>query len=196
VTNFRALHSVGNSLVEYLKSAYTAELQAEQACTFMQLSSGELLDTEGIGPAVSLFLYRVTPNEHLRNASRPGQGAGARPPLWLDLHYLLTAWADTALAEQYLIAWTMEQVHLHPVQDAAALTAEAGWSPGDYVQWAPADLGAEELMRVWDALQPPYRLSVGYIARGVRIGGAAPAGAPVVATRFRYADGVPEQEGP
>jgi hypothetical protein len=40
-------------------------------------------------------------------------------------------------------------------------------------------------MRIWDALEPSYRLSVSYIARVVRIDGDASRGLPVVATRYR-----------
>jgi hypothetical protein len=48
------------------------------------------------------------------------------------------------------------------------------------------------MMRIWDALDPAYRLSVAYVARVIRIEReAVPAGQPVVATRFDF-DSVPE----
>jgi hypothetical protein len=42
-------------------------------------------------------------------------------------------------------------------------------------------------MRVWDALDPAYRLSVAYVARVIRIDRETiAAGRPVVATRFDF----------
>ena len=42
-------------------------------------------------------------------------------------------------------------------------------------------------MRIWDALIPPYRLSVSYIARMVRIDSERiPDGLPVVASRLSF----------
>ena len=43
-------------------------------------------------------------------------------------------------------------------------------------------------MRIWDTLEPDYRLSVGYVARVVRIEpDEIPEQRAVVATRFNYA---------
>jgi hypothetical protein len=184
MANFHALHSVGQSLVTYLANTYPDALRAEQPCDFHLISSGELASPGERGPELTVFLYRVTVNEHLRSTTAASQPSGARPPLSLDLHLLLSVWADNALAEHSILAWTMMQLHRHPVLDASALTPEAGWNAGDFVQLIPAELSTEDLMRIWDALDPPYRLSVSYIARVVRIDGEAEAGPPVVASRF------------
>jgi hypothetical protein len=52
----------------------------------------------------------------------------------------------------------------------------------------PAELTTEDMMRIWDALDPPCRLSVSYIARLVRLDPDTmeAAGPPVVARRFAY----------
>ena len=47
-----------------------------------------------------------------------------------------------------------------------------------------ADLSLEDILRIWDALGPKYRLSIAYIARVVRIDRPLTAPGPVVATRF------------
>jgi hypothetical protein len=125
-------------------------------------------------------------NEHLRNAKRANDPSGSSPPLSLDLHYLLSVWADNAMDEHVLLAWALDQLHRHPVLDVSALTPEAEWTTGDFIQLIPAELSTEDLMRIWDALDPAYRLSVSYIARVVRIGGQAAEGAPSVASRFGF----------
>ena len=92
----------------------------------------------------------------------------ATPPLAVDLHYLMTVWAGTAAAEHSILGWAMRQFHLHPLLDASVLP-EAGWDPGDVIQVIPAELTNEGVMRIWDALDPPYRLSVAYVVRVIRI---------------------------
>ena len=71
--------------------------------------------------------------------------------------------------------------------DRSILTAEGGWGVGDQIQIVPSELSHEDMMRVWDALDPAYRLSVAYVARVIRIErDAIPAGGPVVATRLDF----------
>ena len=49
----------------------------------------------------------------------------------------------------------------------------------------PAQALLEDLMRVWDALEPSYRLSASYVARVGNIGPVEDEEAgPVIATRF------------
>lgn len=186
--NLHAVHSVGHSLVTWLKNAFPADVRAVTDCEFLLLSSGEMAAKDERGPALSLWLYRVSINPHLRNTGRRGDGPEARTPLFLDLHFLLTAWADNALAEHTLIAWAMQRFNDHPLLDLSALSPEGGWTAADQVQVVPEDVPQEELLRLWDALEPKYRLSVPYIVRVVRIDpDVFPEHPPVVATRLSYA---------
>ena len=192
MANVFALHSVGNSIVTWLRNVYPASLggQTMPDCEFQQVASGELDGSFGDGGTrITLLLYRVTVNEHAR-LQRPAGRDGAGPaPLNLDLHYLLTAWAGNALDEQVTMAWAMRQLHEAPVLDASSLSPDGGWARDEVVQVIPAELSTEDLMRVWDALTPPYRLSVSYVARVVRLDAEAADGSafrPVVARRLAY----------
>lgn len=169
MSNYFALHSVGESLMTFLRNAYPEELRDEFSCEFKPISSGELTKPNPLETSVTLFLYRVTQNEHLRNSPRRNELGGEQFPLSVDLHYLVTVWADTPLAELAIFAWTMQQLHQRPLLDLSSLSPEAGWGNADYVHVIPAELSTEDLMRIWDALEPPYRLSASYVARVVRI---------------------------
>jgi hypothetical protein len=104
------------------------------------------------------------------------------------LHYLFTFWSNSAQNEHLVLAWTMLHLQATPLLDATILTGEAGWTAEDVVQLVPEELSTENLMRIWDTLKPDYRLSLGYVARVVRIEPDEIAEqAPVVATRFNYA---------
>lgn len=189
MTNVFAVHSVGESLRSYLDRSYPAALRAAHPCEFRLVSSGELASGDEIDAALTLYLYRVTVNEHLRNLRRQSLADPSRDnlPLSVDLHYLLTIWSKSAFTEHTVLAWAMRQLHQHPVLDRSSLSPEAGWGSGESVQLIPAELTTEDVMRIWDALDPPYRLSVSYVARVVRIDGEETvAGMPVVAARFAY----------
>lgn len=193
MANIHAVHSVGHSLVTFLKNSFPASgIKTQGTCEFLLLSTGEMTPAPQHTLAISLLLYRVTVNEHLRNAKRSNDPSGSRAPLSLDLHYMLSVWAENAQDEHTLLAWALDHLYQHPVLDVSALTPEADWSRGDFVQLIPAELSTEDMMRVWDALEPPYRLSVSYIARVVRIGGETSQAGPSVGARFGYANGVPQ----
>jgi hypothetical protein len=187
MTNVLAIHSVGESLRSYFDTSFPTDIRAAHPCEFKLLSSGELSGEVDIDNALSLFLYRVTVNEHTRNVRRVNDPARENLPLAVDLHFMLTMWSKSAFTEHVVMAWAMRQLHQHPVFDASTLTSEASWGPGDFVQVIPAELTTEEMMRIWDALDPGYRLSVSYIARVVRIDSDPnPVFAPVVASRFAF----------
>lgn len=188
MADFRAIHSVGNSVITYLRNAYP--LKAEIDCEFTLLSSGEMTADYSPAHTLSLYLYRININEHLRNRVPAISPSDARTPLTLDLHYLLTAWANTASEEQLLIGWAMRQLHSIPVLDVSSLSPDGGWKAGDIVHWIPAEITHEDMTRIWSALIPPYRLSFAYIARVVLIDPSTdePTGAPVVASRFGWTD--------
>ena len=187
MTNVLAIHSVGESLRQYLDTTYPPELRERHPCEFRLVSSGELAGSDEIDAAFTLYLYRVTINEHLRNARRTVDAGRESQPLSVDLHFLATVWAKSAFAEHTILAWAMRQLHQHPVFDRSSLSPGADWGPAEFVQVIPAELSTEDIMRIWDALEPAYRLSVSYIARVVRIDAdAVPEGMPVVATRFAY----------
>lgn len=188
MTNVLAIHSVGESLVTYLSNSYPQSLRDSYDCTFRLVSSGEMANAQSEFQhlTVSLYLYRVTMNEHLRTTRRVLDAVRSDLPLSVDLHYLLTAWADSAPAEQIVLAWAMRELQQHPVLDQSSLSPEAEWSPGEYIQVIPAELSNEDVMRIWDALEPSYRLSVSYVARVVRIDGDITTTMPMVASRFDW----------
>lgn len=189
MANIHAIHSVGNSIATFLSNTYprTAAGQAMPACKFELVSSGEMARLDDATTQITLYLYRITVNEHCRQ-QRPGRmSQEQQAPLGLDLHYLLTAWAGTAQDEQLPLAWAMRQLYQYPILDASSLTPESGWGADEVIQIIPAELPTEDMMRIWDALEPSYRISVPYIARLVRLDpDTQDDSKPVVATRFGY----------
>lgn len=198
MANINALHSVGNSIVTYLQNTYPTTLdgQAMPACAFALLSSGELESPPPDDARLTLYLYRVTVNEHPRQQRPDRMSSEQQAPLGLDLHFLMTMWADKSQDELVSMAWAMRQLYQHPILDASSLSPEAGWAPDEVVQIIPSELSVHDMMRIWDAFEPSYRLSVSYIARLVRLDPDRFADVgPVVATRFGFGPASPPGAG-
>jgi len=192
MANLLAIHSVANSIMTFLRNTYPQNIAGQPApdCTFDVVSSGELAGELSDAARLTLYLYRVTINEHSRQA-RPATAPHARSlPLGLDLHLLLTVWAGNALDEHIMLAWAMRQLHLFPILDASFLSPEAGWGRDEVIQLIPAELPTEDMMRIWDALDPAFRLSVSYTARLVRLDpdSLEPDALPIVARRLAYGE--------
>jgi hypothetical protein len=166
MANVFAIHSVGHSIVAFLRNTYPAQIGGQNmpGCDFELVSSGQLAGDVDDTTRITLHLHRITVNEHLRRESRKPTKS-----LSLDLHYLMTAWAGNPLDEQVAMTWAMRQLFLYPQLDVSALSPDGGWGRGDVVQIMPSELDNEEMMRIWDALDPAYRLSVSYVARVVNV---------------------------
>jgi hypothetical protein len=183
LANVFALHSVGESLATFLRNAYPQALREQHAAEFKLVSSGQLSNPEAsFEDGLTLLLHRVTVSEHLRNA-RPSRNPDSVAPLVLDLHYLLSAWSQNAQTEQVLLAWAAAMLHEHAILDASSLTPDAGWAPDEVIHIVPSELSSEDMMRIWDAVAPPYRLSLSYTARVVRIDSTLLAPPPPVVAR-------------
>src|ERR1700757_3429923 len=79
------------------------------------------------GLRVNLFLHQVTPNSAWRNIELPSLAAdGAtrlkNPPLALDLHYLLTAYAADDTEAEALLGYAILMLHENPIVPRALIT--------------------------------------------------------------------------
>jgi hypothetical protein len=132
------------------------------------------LDRDADGPRLNWFLYRVSPNAAYRNMEPPRNGSRTsrgKPPLALDLHYLLTAYpADpTATGDQeqtghIALAAAMRRLHENAiVGDGSPFLPLATAPLPEPLRIALETLDFETLSKVWTAAAQPIRLSVGYV---------------------------------
>ena len=65
---------------------------------------------------VSLFLYRLASSSRRNLPARPGpNGEKLRPPLPLDLYYMLTTWGKKADKQQRLLGWCLRELGDFPI---------------------------------------------------------------------------------
>jgi hypothetical protein len=182
---------VGNSLAQLLTNSFPPSLKTLYPNVKFQLVASSQIaeeDQTNLDQIVTIFLHRVTINENFRAATQIQDEPTKKPVLFLDLHYLITYWGADPQAEQTILGWTMLQLQSMPILDNSILTPSNIWDPSERIQLVPADLSLEDILRIWDALGPKYRLSVCYIARVVRIDTNITPEPLVLATRLTYTE--------
>ena len=132
-------------------------------------------------PALSIFLYRVDFNKVMRAAWAGATERDGRAHLGLDLHYLITPWAENAVDEQRILGRAMQCLDSTPILSGPLLHSSGEWDAGEAIQIMLEEVSNEAVMRMFDSLPTEYRLSVPYVARVMRLDSrvAAPEG-PVI----------------
>lgn len=183
------LHALTSGLAQVLSRAYQLRPLAGTSCKFEPLGISDLKKLDGQDTKVTILLYRITHNEHQRNRPPAMLPFGKPVPLTVNLHLLVTVWADGPLKEQGLLAWTMRELHQRPVLDRSVFADSGGFGAGDIVALAPEELTLDDLSKLWQVLVPPLRPSLGYVARNVMLDlDVQPDAEPVLVTRFTIDD--------
>ncbi|WP_172330708.1 DUF4255 domain-containing protein [Mangrovicoccus sp. HB161399] len=186
MADFSSVYSVGESLAQYFRNIYPAELRADHPCRFELAGSADFAQAQPFDETtVSIYLYRILPDQYLHPAGsslREGEEPRAMP---LDLHFMVSVWADNTHTEQLLMTWVMAQLHWNPVLDRSTLMETGGWDSSETVQISPSNISQEDLSRLWDVFEPKYRLSSTYVARVIHVDPPpAPVRPPVVSRRM------------
>jgi hypothetical protein len=166
VANFRSIAAVGKSL-EALLNARFALVPPVSNATAKLIQTDDLDDAQATLalPVVSILLYRVDFNKAMR-ATWSGVGAqDGRAHLPVDLHYLMTAWADNAAHEHDLLGRTMQIIEEVGALSGPLLSPDADWLPNEAVQVYLEDVATDDLMRTFESLTCDFRLSIPYLAR-------------------------------
>ena len=196
MAGFTAIAAVGKSIERLLAQAFLDRQPVPTKLAKAVLIRTEDLDGTGIKNLIgdiglTILLYRVDFNKTMRAAWAARAEDDGRGHLALDLHFLLTPWADNAEHQHMIIGRAMQVLErvamlsgpllYEPVLPATAMYAdEPRASSIDSVQVLLEEISTEALMRTFDSLPGDYHLSVPYVARVVRIDTLAEVIAPPV----------------
>ncbi len=186
MADHRSIAAAANSIVRLLEQRFGQIAPLTGGPTRVGAVRTNDLGPEGDSPpalpALTLFLYRIDFNKSLRAAwSAVGHQQGdAHLPL--DLHFLLTAWANNAEDEYRILGRAMQSLEDTPILTGALLEPSTNWTVGEAVQVCLEDLSTEDVMRIFDSLPVDYRLSIPYAARVVVLDGAEQHTDPLVTT--------------
>jgi hypothetical protein len=192
VAEHKAIAGVSATLRNLL-SGYMEEMQQNNADVTLVPPDEE---PDGVGPRrVNLYLWRVTENAHLKNQDLPGPPGASKPPLPplpLELHYLLTPYAESPGERQELLGDAMGVLHDYPVLTDEG-PARSGISGGgssepvldqrvreefDRLKITLDALDPEQLSSLWTSFTVPYRLSAAYSVSVIRIESRRPTRTP------------------
>lgn len=172
-------HLVIAEVSQYLRHTLWLGLQADNVTNQLVTVDSNIVMSNPAQPTganvvrqMSLWLYQVLPNEHLRNAplvrarDSTDDTAEFYPPLALNLYYLLTPSTGSDLGDQQVLGRALQIFHDQSILRMQS-TQNSGRAEELHVSLAPRTI--EELAEVWEAMQQPYRLSVCYEVRVARI---------------------------
>lgn len=126
-------------------------------------------------PLLSVYLYHIEPEPHLRNQPYLNVDTRLRyPPLALQLHYLITALDDQEPTNQLVLGRILQHFHDNPyireIGGGPLDDSFGGNSPEARITLEMLTL--EELSRVWQALRSGYQLSLAYKVQVVTVDSA------------------------
>jgi hypothetical protein len=164
---FQAIAATGQAMLGLLSDAVPRDQFPNAQFELYQMSNFQQPMEEGI----SLFLYRIAANTSRRNLppTTGPDGRRFRPPIPVDLYYIATAWAPTAVRQQRLLGWAIRMFEDVPVLPTGLLN-NYGPEPeifkqGETVEIILDSLTLQDLNNFWGVSKASLQLSVGYIAR-------------------------------
>jgi Pvc16 N-terminal domain len=167
-----AIHEISAALRRLLAREYAADLSLksivgdapESVITFSNPTDARRDATNRL----SLWLYQITENEHVKNAAPTPNGNGTAnhlPPMALNLFYLMTPLTTSGENDQQLIAKSMQVLY----DNAVVMVRNADNLVAEELRIIFCRIELEQLTRIWEALQEPYRLSICYQVRVAHI---------------------------
>ena len=133
-------------------------------------SPSALRGTEETFAKINLYLYQVLENPFSKNQPWVTKNSNEQkyPPLALNLYYLFTPYASDTLSAHKVLSHAMRIFHDNSIIKGSQLSESLRLSV-EQLAISLCPLKLEELTRIWNSLQAPYRLSVCYEVRIVLI---------------------------
>jgi hypothetical protein len=127
-----------------------------------------------LSDGISLYLYRVTVNANRNLPPYLGSdGKRYRPPLPLDVHFLVTAWAETAIRQQRMLGFAIRTIEDTPILPSGVLNQHSPepevFRPQESVELVYEMLTVQDVGYIWDVAQTKEQPSAPYVARMVTI---------------------------
>ena len=171
MATFQAIAATGQAILGLLADACPKPEFAAAQFELYQVNNFKSPMEEGI----SLFLYRIAVSGARRNLPPTigPDGKRYRPPIPLDLHYMVTAWAKTAVKQQRLLGWTIRMLEDVPIFPAGMLNHYGPetdiFKPNETVELILDQLTLQDLNNLWSTTKVDPPLSVNYVARMIGI---------------------------
>lgn len=168
MSDYTVLAEVGESLVGVLWQEIQLDTQVsaliDNESRISLESPADLTGNDSV--RLSIYLYRIVEDASTKNRfAVQGNGAQLRkPPLSLDLYYLVTPLVGLPREQQIVLGKVMQVLYDRAILEGSDLVGSLATASEELrVILNPSTL--EETARVWQALEMSYRLSVCYTVR-------------------------------
>jgi hypothetical protein len=140
----------------------------------------DLVTTPAIGMTLTLTLYEIAEDPSSRN--RPdirtvqnNQISITRSPTALMLRYLITAWSGNIVDDQVILGRAVQTLYEHAIISGPELAGTSLIDHDEAIAITMIQQTIEDRTHVWRAYDKPYRLSIDYEVRVVKIEASHPA---------------------
>ncbi|MBU0702111.1 DUF4255 domain-containing protein [bacterium] len=164
---FTILRDVNETLKVFFRKNIS-ELSEENSITFDSPSN----ITTTSSPKLSVFLYHIIENTHLRNTEPTPIGLNQMqsPPLIVDLFYLFTPYAQSSETELIILEKVMCMFYDNAILKGEILREDLRKTGNNEIRVVSNNLTFEESNKLWERFpDKPFKLSASYILTPVRI---------------------------
>jgi hypothetical protein len=182
MSDYLVLDAVSKALKQILWDAFNADgvirpLVGSEAAIVFSNPTDTARDSAN---RLSLWLYQITENEHVKNQpmlrapvqpppplpppapqTRAPRQAAQYPPMALNLYFLVTPFAQSDESNHLLLGKSMQVLY----DNAIFFLEDVASNIFEELRVIFCRLSLEELTRIWESLREPYRLSVCYLIR-------------------------------
>lgn len=190
MASYPAISAMSEAVLGLLQSAAVGS--EFDGIAFAHYQSGDFESPMSDG--ISLYLYRITVNANRNQPAHLGlDGRRYRPPIPLDVHFLVTAWAETAVRQQRMLGFAIRTIEDTPILPAGVLNQHSPepdvYRPEESVELVYDIVTVQDIGYIWDVAQTKEQPSAPYVARMVTIDSsvALDEGAPVQTRELDYA---------
>ncbi len=170
MSDYKVLAEVGQSLVNVLWQQIQADSDLSALINNISLisleSPAEHQENTSDPALLSVYLYRITEDPYMKN--RPAvEGTGGKvrkPPMALDLYYLITPLLKAPRDQQIVLGKILQVLYDNPTLEGPDLDGSLA-TAGEPIRVVFNTVPLQEVSWVWQALETPYRLSVTYTVR-------------------------------
>lgn len=170
MSDYKVLAEVGQSLVNVLWQNIQADPDLVALISNSSLisleSPAEHAENTSDPALLSVYLYRITEDPYMKNRVQvEGTGGKIRkPPMALDLYYLITPLLKAPRDQQIVLGKILQVFYDRPTLQGSDLTGTLA-TTGEVIRAVFNTVPLQEVSWVWQALETPYRLSVTYTVR-------------------------------
>lgn len=153
----------------------------------------DLVAAPAVGMTLTLTLYEITEDPSSRN--RPdirvvtgNQITFTRSPAALMLRYLITAWSGNIVDDQLILGRAVQTLYDQAILSGPDLAGTSLIAQDEAIAITMINQSIEDRTHVWRAYDKPYRLSINYEIRVVKIESRRPPRVqpPVTARHLRH----------